>query len=101
MARRKKKRGGGGRKQIRIIPIAGAATSAFSVYSTVSPHWGTDAFPQVMSEALTGYNPAVGWVPATAMKTYGPVGAAIGISYIGRKLGLNRHIPLPKGIQLF
>jgi hypothetical protein len=50
---------------------------------------------------MTGFSMTAGtWTPGAATGGMIVLGS-VGISMIGRKLGLNKYIPMPKGFKLF
>ena len=102
MARRKAKRSGRSKKSIAILPLAGTAVGFGS--GAVEGYNQTKDIKGVVNQSvyrMTGFSMTAGtWTPGAATGGMIVLGS-VGISMIGRKLGLNKYIPMPKGFKLF
>lgn len=104
MARRRygRRRGGHRSKSIGIVPTV--TTILPSVITFASDIKGGFTVQQSANDVvmkLTGFNMGTGkFNPDHATNGMIAIGG-IAVTYIGRKLRLNRYVPLPKGIKIF
>jgi hypothetical protein len=104
---RKRKKSYRRRNVKRVIPLAATfVPSVITAYDSVKAGQGASGAATNVIYQMTGYNTITGQLDwyggGTEAQRNGVIllgGCAVGI--VGRKLGLNKHIPLPKGWKMF